>query len=462
VTVHAIGRMPQRATKILRSAGLTPFRLILDAAAFARAWPKAVAAQAVLIPEIVFWLMATTALDQSSMAAATVHFWATLRAGFPRLPIAPMTEEAFCTARSALSLRFFLRVFTDLVDRFTARFGDRFRWKGFRLLGVDGMDIDLPSHRHLRTLFPPARNQRGAAPSPRGRLVGLVGLWDGICHAFRWTSLTVSEQQSARQLFRRLGPMDLLLADRNFPDLASFAILRNRGADFLIHLPSKRFLKKPRMPTPSGRPDEWLADLTLPAKLRAAYPTLPASLRVRIIQYQRPGFRTSWLITSLLDTGKFPYEELVELYHQRWRQETFHREWKYTLQLSNLRSHTARGLLKEVLVQLSINNAIRWMMAEAAGQGISLPGDRPVDLRFLDAKRMILSALPAMAAASSRDLPRLYQQLLRTLASLRIRVRPNRSYPRRWDGRARPKGHGRAANPARLTPGASTHASGHI
>jgi hypothetical protein len=374
-----------------------------------------------------------------------------LRASCPQLPIKPLTEEAFCAARSALPLRFFLRVFADLVERFTAQFGARFRWKGFRLLGIDGLEADVPRQAHLRKLFPPPSNNHGPSSRPAGRLVGLVGLWDGICYAFRWTSLAVGEQFSARKLLGGLGPGDLLLADRNFPDLATFAAIARRGADFLFHLPSSRFLTKARIPTPSGRSDEWHADLALPKKLRTEFPQLGAALRVRIVQYQRPGFRTSWLITSLWDPAQFPAEELVGLYHQRWRQETFHREWKYSLHLSNLRSETAAGLLKEVLVQLTVNNAVRWMMAEAVSQPDTTPNDRPVDLKFLDAKRAILASLPAMTIAPGWALRPRYQELLRTIAGQRILVRPGRSYPRRWDGRARPKGHGRIAQPDKTT-----------
>jgi hypothetical protein len=411
-----------------------------------------------LIPEVVFWLMAMVALDQPSMAAAMVSFWATLRASCPQLPITPLTEEAFCSARSALPLRFFLRLFADLVERFAGQFGSQFRWNGFRLLGIDGMEADLPPHAHLRKLFPPPSNHHGPSSRPAGRLVGLVGLWDGMCYAFRWTSLAVGEQSSARQLFRRLTAMDLVLADRNFPDLESFAVILSRSADFLFHLPSNRFLAKARIPTPSGRTDEWYVHLALPAELRREHPELGPTLRLRILQYQRPGYRTSWLITSLLNTETYPYDKLVELYHQRWRQETFHREWKYTLQLSNLRSHTAAGLLKEVLVQLTVNNAVRWMMAEAVSQTATSAPDRPVDLRFLDAKRAILASLPAMAAAPPWALMALYQELLRTIAQQRILVRPGRSYPRRWDGRVRHKGHGRVAQPAKTTPQEKAHA----
>jgi hypothetical protein len=453
VIANAIGKRPRRPTEILRSAGLTPFRNILDPAAFARAWLKPLAANAVLIPEVVFWLMASVALDQTSMAGAIISFWSSLRVCLPQLRIKPVTEEAFCLARSALPIRFFQRLFADLVGRFTRQFGACFRWKGLRLLGTDGMDADLPAHPHLRKVFPPQSNQHGAAARPQGRLVGLVGLLDGICYAFRWTSLAVSEQFSARKLIGWLVPGDLLLADRNFPDLATFAGILRQGANFLFHLPSSRFLKKARIPTPSGRSDEWYVDLPLPKKLRQQHPQLGPALRVRIVQYQRPGFRTSWLITSLLDTERFAHEELAGLYHQRWRQETFHREWKYTLQLSNLRSETAAGLLKEVLAQLTVNNAVRWMMAEACR-----PDDRPVDFRFLDAKRVILACVPVMTAAPAWALIGLYQDLLATIASQRILVRPGRSYPRRWDGRARPKGHGRVAQPARTISQEKAHA----
>ena len=36
MVANAIGKQPRRATDILRSAGLTPFRQILDPAAFVR------------------------------------------------------------------------------------------------------------------------------------------------------------------------------------------------------------------------------------------------------------------------------------------------------------------------------------------------------------------------------------------------------------------------------------------
>lgn len=449
-----IGRIQGRATAILRTHGLTPFRSILSPDCFRRALATSWPPHAVLIPEVVFWLMAAVALGEGSMTGAMVAFWSSLQAVLPNLPAEPITEEAFCTARRRLPLRFFLRLYADVVERFGRRFDAALRWKGRRLMAIDGSDVDLPRHPKVGRIYPPATNQHGPRGCPQARLVGLVGLWSGLCHAFRWTSLAISEQTSARQLLRHLLPLDLLLCDRNFPDLATFAGTLARGADFLFHLPSNRFLNKARSPTTSGRKDEWTVRLPLSPELTRRFPLLGGILLVRILQYQIPGFRPSWLITSLLDTTQFPHEDLVALYHERWRHETFHREWKHTLRLSNLRSHSATGLLKEVLVQLTLNNLIRWLMAEAVS-----PGQRPVDLKFLQTKRLALAAVASMTAAPVALLPSLYRQLLAAIRHQRILVRPGRAYPRRWDTQGRPKGHGKIAAPARLpVPQERSHA----
>ena len=440
-----IGQTRANATTILRTHGLTPLRGILSPDCFGRAFPVSSPPHAVLVPEVVFWLMAMAAMGDGSMTGAVWSFWSSLRAVLPNLPLKPITEEAFCTARGLLPLRFFLRLYADVVERFSQQFDKALRWQGRRLMAIDGSDVELPRHPALGRIYPPATNQHGSRGCPQARLVGLVGLWSGLCHAFRWTSLAVGEQSSARQLLRYLLPLDLLLCDRNFPDLATFAGTLARGADFLFHLPSNRFLKKARTPTPSGRADEWYILLSLPQELIRQFPMLGQVLKVRVLQYQLPGFRPSWLITSLLDVTQFPYEELVALYHERWRHETFHREWKHTLHLSNLRSHSATGLLKEVLVQLTINNVVRWLMAEAA-----LPQQRPVDLKFLQTKRLALAAVASMTAAPVGLLPDLYRQLLAAIRKERILVRPGRAYPRRWDTRGRPKGHGKVVSLIRL------------
>lgn len=443
-----IGTWRRRATEILRSHGLTPFREILTPQMFQASLPARPKSWTILIPEVVFWLMATVALGRDgSMAAAAAAFWSPFRALWPHLSAKPITEEAFCMARNALPRRFFVRLFVAVTLGFEREFPRAYRWRGLRLLGIDGMDFDLPHSTWLRRVYPPPSNQHGARKRPQARLVGLVGLHDGLCRDFRLVPLSGSEQRCARSLLRKLRPQDLLLADCNFGNFEMMTHVHCRGAEFLYRLQSNRYHKLARIPTSSGNSQEWYATLTIPAALRQQWPQAPAVLTVRILRYQVPGFRHSRLITSLLDVEEYPYEDLVALYHQRWRQETQQREWKYTLQIANLRSHKPDGILKEVLVQLTLNNVIRWMMAQAAGAE-----HRPVDLKFLEAKRLILAAIPAMVTARTEQLPLLYRNLLAEIAAEVILVRPGRSYPRLFDQQPRNKGHGKVAQPARLPP----------
>lgn len=440
-----IGRSQSGPAEILRTHGVTPFREVLTPQLFQSTFRVARRASTILIPEVVFWLMATVALEGGPMAAAVSSFWATLRGALPYLPMKPVTEEAFCMARRVLAVRFFRQLFAEVVDRFDEHFPQRYRWHGLRLQGIDGMEFDLPHSDRLRAVYVPPSNQHGSRKRPQARLVGLVGLHDGVCRGFRLVPLKCSEQRCARSLVRKLKPQDLLLCDKNFANYRMFGDIHCRGAEFLFRVQANRFHRLPRTSTASGRVDEWYVILKMPAGVRKALPGLPATLTARILQYQIPGFRPSRLITSLLDVEKYPYEDLARLYHERWRQETEHREWKYTLQISNLRSKTPAGILKEVLVQLTLNNVIRWIMADAAGEQ-----RRPVDLKFLESKRLILAAARAMATARTEHLPGIYRCLLEAIGDELILVRPGRSYPRTFDERPRNKGHGKRATPARL------------
>jgi hypothetical protein len=446
--MNKIGSMHKYALKNLKQFGITPMRHILSPELFQAAQPNLMRSSAMLIPEVVFWLMATVSLAQKSMAGSISAFWADFRGKMPFLSSTPITEEAFCTARKKLKLRFFRNIFRLVIRRYQDnRLADRYRWKGLRLLGIDGMKMALPASPRLKKYFPPASNHKFDCKFAQGLLVGLVGLWDGICYDFKLVSGKGSEQKCARNLiWRSLGQGDLLMCDRNFPAYHTLALILSRKADYLFHLPSNRFHKLARIKTPSGRDNQWYIVLRMPEKLHGQFPCLPAEYTARVIRYQRKGFRPSLLITSLLDTNIYSYEEIVNLYHHRWRQETMHREWKYSLSMSNLRSKTVAGIFKEVYVQLTINNVLRWLMSQA-GQ---LSDCRPIDLKFLECKRLLMSYVCVMSMAAVELLPNIYRALIRDLSEQKILVRPGRSYRRKYDNKVRYKGKGIYVLPAKI------------
>ena len=437
----------QAALNNLNDLGITPMREILSCDVFLNAQDKSYRDDTILIPEVVFWLMSTVALQKQSMIAAISQFWTTYRSIWQFPKETPVTEEAFCTARKKLKLRFFKRVFNTVIQRYQSKYSGRFTWRGFRLLGIDGMKITLPPSAALKGFFPPASNQKGVCKTSQGLLVGLVGLFDGLCYGFKLTSSKGSEQMCARHLIQRyVGKGDLLLCDKNFPDHETIGLLASRGANFLFRLQEKRFDRYPRQKIASDGPDQWVITLELPPKLQRQHPDWPKQIKTRVIRYQISGFRPSLLITSLLDTENYTCDSLIALYHERWRQETMHREWKYSLTMDNFRSHQIRGIFKEVYVQLTVNNVLRWIMADAVADS----NLRPVDLQYLESKRTVLRYYHLMSAAPIHDLQILYKDLLAVISSHKILIRPGRSYPRPGDNKSRCKGYGVYVPPSRL------------
>ena len=77
---------------------------------------------------------------------------------------------------------------------------------------------------------------------------------------------------------------------------------------------------------------------------------------------------------------------------------------------------------------------------------------RPVDLKYLECKRLLLSYFHTMAGAPVWQLPLIYRRLLDEIGLQRIYIRPGRSYPRKNDGKMRCKGHSYYVPPARILP----------
>lgn len=191
--------------------------------------------------------------------------------------------------------------------------------------------------------------------------------------------------------------------------------------------------------------NEWMVEFHPTSGTRRKDPDLPDVITARLLRYQWPGFRPSWLLTSLLDPQTYSHAELTDLYHRRWQIETIYREWKHGLDIQNLRSHTPAGVNKEVYAHLLLSNLVRWVMTDAA-DALDI---HPVDLSYVTSLTHVNNALMHMLRANARRLLAIYEQLLDDIRRARIRKRPGRSYPRRSD-KPRNRGHGKVQKPAKL------------
>ncbi len=215
-----IGSHRRYASLVFQKFGLAPFRRILSPevfAAAARAGRCAPRRDRPLIPEVVAWLMMYVGLQTTSMTQGLCRAWGLVRAVCPQLQSGCVTEEAFCQARNLLTLEFWRSLWERLVSRFEAKFTPSMLWKNtFRLLAIDGSDVDLPNAPKIACFFGRPANGKGEGRRPQAKLVALCSVFTGFCFAFKLIGKPFTEHHALQHLIRRLRRSDLVLMDRGF------------------------------------------------------------------------------------------------------------------------------------------------------------------------------------------------------------------------------------------------------
>jgi len=81
-----------------------------------------------------------------------------------------------------------------------------------------------------------------------------------------------------------------------------------------------------------------------------------------------PGFRTRQiiLVTTLLDSVKYPASALGQLYYRRWAMELTLRNLKTTLQMEHLSCKNPENLEREIRMHLLVHNLVRRLMLESS------------------------------------------------------------------------------------------------
>ena len=333
------------------------------------------------------------------------------------------STSGYCQARAALSLAWLEALFASLARWFAPRV--RAQWLGRTVRVIDGTGFSMPdTPKNRRRWDYPAGTTPGCT-FPAGKLVGLFCLHSGRLIAFVQDTWRTHDVKLARQLVRWLHRDDVLIADRAYCGWLFLALLRRRGADFVIRLHQARLVRSRRL---GSSQEVWPRPQRPKEHSRRFWRSIPAELSIRLVRFtvHPRGFRAHHVVvaTSLLDEKAFPNRAIAELYAQRWQGELHYRQIKTNLSLDVLRGLSPRMIERELWMHAIAYNLIRALLLEAA-----LTHAAPVErLSF----KGTIDAVHAWAAA-----PRLHRtrrrarlELLARVAADRVPVRPDRHEPR--------------------------------
>lgn len=257
-----------------------------------------------------------------------------------------------------------MKALFDLVSGPAATTAAAGRWRGLRVVAVDGTLLSVADCPANLAVFTRQRLGNGISGYPQLRLAALVACGTRSVIGAVFGPATHGELEYARRLADSLRAGMLLLGDRNFSSAALLNQLAATGADLLVRCKANR-----NLPLVARCHDGSMLTRIGPLTMRV----IDAEITIRTDQGTRTGHYR--LLTTLTDPAAHPAGELVQLYHERWEIETVYAELKSTFLGGRvLRARTPDGVEQEVWALLTAYQALRIAMTDATD---SAPGTDP-------------------------------------------------------------------------------------
>src|SRR5664279_2102972 len=111
--------------------------------------------------------------------------------------------------------------------------------RGWRLLAIDGFELDVPDTPGNAAEFGYAGSGQNRSAFCKARVVALAECGTHAFLAAEIDAYRVGEKTLAQRLYPRLGPDDLLTADRNFYSWTAWDTAAATGAQLLWRAPTQ-------------------------------------------------------------------------------------------------------------------------------------------------------------------------------------------------------------------------------
>lgn len=235
---------------------------------------------------------------------------------FQKLKRPGVTSSAFSQGRKQLKADAFIELNREAVVAVMDEDEAYERYKGFRLLGIDGSKVYLPPEAGVIAKFGgTAQNQHSQQIEPFGVAAVLFDLLNEIALDAILAPGKSYEVDLARRQLAHTQPGDLLIFDRNYPSYLWLATLVQQQVGFVGRCSRTSFKAAQQMFAGQGA-DSQIVTLKVTYKQRKIVRQLglPEQITVRLVRLTLASRETEVLITSLQDEECYPPQEFGNLY----------------------------------------------------------------------------------------------------------------------------------------------------
>lgn len=292
-----------------------------------------------------------------------------------------ITKSAFVQQRTKIKPEAFEETFRLFNERTSAN--DMDLYDGYRLLAIDGSDVNIAVDPEAETYSPPnERSEKGFNQLHLNAMFDILNNTYADCVI--QPSPNVHEVEAARIMVNRLGKPSsrrLVICDRGYSSLDLMETIRDSNSDFLIRVSNTGFISEVKdMPlkeadidisftivtnqtkeTKKLREQNKVKLLIGPSKFGKEkknvswYHPAPYLMRLRIVRFRLDTGEYETLVTSL-DRRQFPIGKMKELYHLRWGIETSFRMLKYAIGMTNFHARREESIRQEIFARLVMYN----------------------------------------------------------------------------------------------------------
>jgi hypothetical protein len=353
------------------------------------------------------------------------------------------TSSAFIQNRKKIDPAVFSHLSGVIIDNYYTTDNDTISLLfGIRILAVDGSKITLPYTAELKKCYGVTQNQ-SKVEVVQARASVLYDVLNGITLDAVLENLNKGERELALRHTHRWKKKDLIIYDRGYPSYDFINEHVKQGVDCLIRTTTTyssvviAFL--------AGGKKSIVTEIYPPINhsLKDKDYDKNSPLKVRLLRIGLPGGEAEVLMTTLLDSKKYPAKLFKELYFLRWGIETFYDELKNKLKIEHFTGYSQVSIQQDFFCAIFISNLQSVMVndleKELATQNQGKKYDYKVNtnLSYGFLKNRILELLYQQA-----PLDKIFNELESLFLKNTIPIRNNRSNLRhigKYRARIKPK-----------------------
>jgi IS4 transposase len=337
-----------------------------------------------------------------------------------------VTKQAFSKARQKISPTAFIKM-SDEILKWFYKDTDFKRYRGYRLLSIDGTVLEISNTESLRDKFGYIENQ--SMKVARSRASALYDVENDMIVSSVISPYKTGERAVAQELINKLDDLgfsnDLILFDRGYPSRDLISFIEGKNIKYLMRV-SSSFLKE--IANTKGQ------DQVIEIKYNKK------NIKIRVLKFQLDSGITETLITNLFDTS-IKIADFKELYFKRWGIEVKYNELKSRLEIQNFSGETPIAIEQDFYATMYLANMVSLAKMDANAiieennDGKNLKHEYKVNTNILIGK-LKNSLVIMLLEKSSRKRSKILNKIMGEISRNIIPIRPNRQYPRRMTLRA--------------------------